>query len=230
MHNILWPIQLASIRAKDLYNLMNFGIHTTFSPRIPFCFVSQAGSQTCNFFTRLSNVLPINYTQTSLYFILLPVIRYNRCRGRSNPHYFIWYHFKIVICRNFDVLNRNAEIGLENWYDCANIRMISISETCQFSKISKLFVDSNMVSAIATSNMLTQSYFELNVTVRSFLRYHKMKRVHVKTVVLFQLIGDITIILNGQYYKAKDLMLQRFDTDNNALYSGLALLIGIFAN
>ena len=75
--------------------------------------------------------------------------------------------------------------------------MVGISETCQFSKISKLFVILNMVIAIATNNTLTQSYLELNVTVRSFLRYHKMKRVHVKTVVLFQLIGDLTIILNS---------------------------------
>ena len=55
------------------------------------------------------------------------MIRYNLCRDRSNPRYFIWYQFKLVICRNFDVRNSNAEIGLENQYDSAKIRMVGIS-------------------------------------------------------------------------------------------------------
>ena len=42
-------LQLASVRTKDLHNLMNFDIHTTFWPRNPFCFVSQAGSRTRNY-------------------------------------------------------------------------------------------------------------------------------------------------------------------------------------
>ena len=46
---IFSSLQLVSVRAKDLYNLMNFGIHTTFWPRNPFCFASQAGSRTSNF-------------------------------------------------------------------------------------------------------------------------------------------------------------------------------------
>ena len=40
---------------------------------------------------------PINYANTSLYFILLPVIRYNRCRGRSNPVILSGTIFKLLI-------------------------------------------------------------------------------------------------------------------------------------
>ena len=43
------------------------------------------------------------------------------------PVIFMWYHFKIIICRNFDIQNRNAEIGLENQHDSAKIGMIGIS-------------------------------------------------------------------------------------------------------
>ena len=57
------------------------------------------------------------------------MIRYNRCRGRSNPHYFVWYHSKIVICRNFDILNHNADISLENLYDSTKVGMVGISES-----------------------------------------------------------------------------------------------------
>ena len=52
------------------------------------------------------------------------------CRDGNNPRYFVRYHFKIVICRNFDIQNRNAEIGLENPYDSAKIRMVGISAIC----------------------------------------------------------------------------------------------------
>ena len=31
----------------------------------------------------------------------------------SNPRYFVWYHFKIVICRNFDIRNGNAKSALK---------------------------------------------------------------------------------------------------------------------
>ena len=49
MHNIFWP-SIGFIKAKDLYNLMNFCIHKMFFlPRNPFRFQSQAGSQTRNF-------------------------------------------------------------------------------------------------------------------------------------------------------------------------------------
>ena len=53
--------------------------------------------------------------------ILLRVIRYSHFRGRSNSLCFIWYHFKIFICQNFDIRNRNGEISLENQYDSAKI-------------------------------------------------------------------------------------------------------------
>ena len=122
-------LQLASLRAKALYNLMNFCIHMTFLRRNPVCFGSQAGSRTFNFLPAeviFSNKIHL----ASLYFILLTVIRYNRCRGRSNPHYFIWYHLEIFICSNFDVQNRSAEFGLENRYDSAKIGMVGISASC----------------------------------------------------------------------------------------------------
>ena len=51
----------------------------------------------------------------------------NRCSGRTNCLYFIWYHIKIIICRNFDVQNRNGEISLKIWYDSAKIGMVGIS-------------------------------------------------------------------------------------------------------
>ena len=108
--------------ANDLYNLMNFCIHTRLLPRNSFCFVSQASSRTRTLLPAKSNVFSNKLCATRLYFILLLVIRYNRCRGRSNPHYFVWYHFKIIICNNFDIRNRNAEIGLENRYDSAKKR------------------------------------------------------------------------------------------------------------
>ena len=94
---------------------------------IPACYTGFSDLQLC---TRESNIFPINYAQTSLYFILLPVIMYNRCRGSSNHRYLIWYHSKIIICRNFDVWNRNAEIGLEKQYDSTKIGMVGISAKC----------------------------------------------------------------------------------------------------
>ena len=42
-------LQLASVRAKDLYNLMNFCIHMMLLLWNPFCFISKVGSGTCNF-------------------------------------------------------------------------------------------------------------------------------------------------------------------------------------
>ena len=121
--------QLASVRAKHLYNLMNFCIHTKF-----FCqrinFMNTGGFSSSQLFTRLSNVFSINYAQISLYFILLSVIRYNRCRSSSN--HLIWYHFKIVIPCSFDIRNLNAETGLQKWFDSAKIGMAGISEPVQF--------------------------------------------------------------------------------------------------
>ena len=51
----------------------------------------------------------------------------NRCSGRTNSLYFIWFHIKIVICWNFDIQNCNAEINLENQYDSSKIGMAGIS-------------------------------------------------------------------------------------------------------
>ena len=98
-----------------------------FLPRNPFCFVSHAGSRDSHLLSAKVTLFPINYAQTSLYFILLLVIRYNRCRGMSNPCYFVWYHFKIIICHDFDIRNRNAEISLKNRSDSAKIGMVGIS-------------------------------------------------------------------------------------------------------
>ena len=56
----------------------------------------------------------------------------------GNPHYFIWYHFKIIICSNFDVRNHNAEIGLEKSYDSAKIGMVGISVNVSSQCIQKL--------------------------------------------------------------------------------------------
>ena len=63
------------------------------------------------------------------------VIRYNQCRGRSNPRYFVWYHSKIVICRNFDILNHNAEISLEPRYDSAKVGMVGISDSTSLTNL-----------------------------------------------------------------------------------------------
>ena len=76
------------------------------------------------------------------------MIRYNRCRGRSNPCYFIWYHFRIVICRNFDVRNRNAGMVLENWYDSEKIGMVGISVDVQIC-LSLLLVAYGIVTKIS---------------------------------------------------------------------------------
>ena len=98
-----------------------------FLPRNPFCFVSHAGSQYSHLLSVKGTLFPINYAQSSLYFILLLMIRYNRCRGMSNPCYFVWYRFKIIICHDFDIQNHNAEISLKNQYDSAKIGMVGIS-------------------------------------------------------------------------------------------------------
>ena len=119
-------VQMASVRVKDMYNLMHSGIHMFFAKEsILFCITG--GFSDSQLFTHYRNLFPIHSHKTSLHFILLPVNRYNRCRGRSNPRYFIWYHFKIGFCCNFDVPNRNEDVDLENLYDPAKIRMVGIS-------------------------------------------------------------------------------------------------------
>ena len=54
---------------------MNFCIHTTIFAKESILFAT--------FLPTI--VFPMNYTHPSLYFILLPVIRYNWCRGKSYP-------------------------------------------------------------------------------------------------------------------------------------------------
>ena len=62
-------LQLASVRAKDMYNLMNFCIHTSFFAKdyILFCITGRFSDS--HIFTRYGNIFPINYALTSLYFI-----------------------------------------------------------------------------------------------------------------------------------------------------------------
>ena len=47
--------------------------------------------------------------------------------GVKKTCYFVWYHFKINICRNFDIRNHNAKIGLANCYGSAKNGMVGIS-------------------------------------------------------------------------------------------------------
>ena len=75
---IISGLQLASEKAKDLYNLMNFCIRTMFFAKESILFCITGGFLD-------SQLLPAkvkftNYAQTSLFFyILLPVNRYNLC-------------------------------------------------------------------------------------------------------------------------------------------------------
>ena len=72
---IFSSLQLASARAKDLYNLMNICIQTTFSAKESICFVSQASSQTHNFLPAKEMFFKlITHKPVCIYF-LLPLIR-----------------------------------------------------------------------------------------------------------------------------------------------------------
>ena len=88
---------------------MNFCIHT----RNPFCFVSQEGSGTCNYLHTIvtfSNKLRTNQSV----FHLTTGDHVYWCRGKSNPCYFIWYHFKIVfaIILLFEILIRKSALKI----------------------------------------------------------------------------------------------------------------------
>ena len=88
--------------------------------------VWQTGSRLSSFYPlkeRFSNKQCIN--QSVFYFTTGDKV--NRCSGRTNSLYLIWYGIKIFICRNVGVQTSNAENGLENKQDSAKIGMVGIS-------------------------------------------------------------------------------------------------------
>ena len=86
------------------------------------------GSHTRNFFTAKVMFFKKHCTNKSVFYFTTSD-KVNRCSGRTNSLHFIGYQIKIIICRNFDVQIRNAEILLENRYDSSTIQMVGISET-----------------------------------------------------------------------------------------------------
>ena len=113
LRNIFRPSTVFGKGQRFAYSDEFLHPHDVFCQGIHFVLYHRRVLRLATFLPAIVMFFPINYTQTSLYFILLLVIRYNWCRGSSNLRYFSWYHFTIVICHNFDVQNHNAEISLE---------------------------------------------------------------------------------------------------------------------
>ena len=86
--------------------------------------------------------------------------------------------------------------GVALWFLLRRVSYCVLSCTL-FSRFSVLFSIVITLVGAERGGPLTESHLKPKVTVRQFLGYRKIQSIYVETMLLFNIIGGMTIILNS---------------------------------